>query len=242
VQERFPRGVRYDAWEFEGDVDVSATATIGTLNSASSGDAREFRVHAKHADTFDAKTMDWHVWKDAAGARGCDLKNDGQDGKTEYVLNEHICTGDVAQGSYIKSSTSDYSIGCQHGTWTAITRAQYEQESDPYPHVYKGDGGCSESYVVFREKGGKAEYVDIGGGRGALFGNTESSIISLSYYARIPFSQYEQETGPKEPRYQAQDGMMPVVLDTEDGVNAICNACNFTTAVDIANALNAVKA
>jgi len=135
------------------------------------------RITAKHADKFAAACMDFETWARAAIARGMVERAEGD---MELGLHKVCMFNRLTRGRTLFDSRDGHEWHLQTGpldwTWTAITRAQYEQETAPTP----------------------------------------------------------------EPRYAAQDGLMPTVLDTEDGVNAICHAMNYETANLIAKALNAL--
>ena len=84
--------------------------------------ASEFRLTAKHADTFDPECMDFEVWARAAIGRGLVLRHN----EAFYHTSMGPCVGGGEVGVLDVYGT------CRNGCkWNAITREAYEQETAP---------------------------------------------------------------------------------------------------------------
>ena len=87
--------------------------------------ARDYRITAKHSDTFIEDIMDFEVWARAAIGRGMVLRNE-KDGIA--LCFDSCCSWGVVS---IQRGGSSWAYAATVGGWTAITRAQYEQETKP---------------------------------------------------------------------------------------------------------------
>jgi len=89
--------------------------------------AKDYRITAKHADTFDAGCMQFETWARAAIGRGLLVIKRGVSGD----LNTYDRCG-VWGISAIGGGGMQYKYASTRCvTWTAITRAAYEQETKP---------------------------------------------------------------------------------------------------------------
>ena len=125
-----------------------------TLSYIFDAHPNSFRIAAKHADKFDHACMDFETWARAVIARGMVIESVGN--FTTYFGEMYRDEGIGRSDAYRMFADGYESKNGVIITYTAITPAQYAEETAPEPKWYK-NGDC-----VYRDAGSSYDVYSYG--------------------------------------------------------------------------------